>query len=104
MDIGEQLHDLAEQILALIRATDDLGQKKALRTKLTQVLKETERLTTINVRTDTKKYANATAALNDAKEAVAAAIEDLAQVAQTIEQVAEAIDLVVEIGKKAAGA
>jgi DNA-directed RNA polymerase subunit L len=104
MDIGEQLHDLAEQVLGLIRATDELAQKRALRMKLTQILKETERLATINVRTDTKKYADATAALTEANQAVAAAIEDLARVAQTIEKVAEAIDLVVEVGKKAAGA
>ncbi len=104
MNAGEQLHDLAEQLLALIRATPDIAQKKALRTKLTAVLKETERLAAINVRTDTKKYRAACDALDEANREVQRALDDLATVAETIRTIAEVLDLVAAIGAKAAGA
>jgi len=104
MNVGEQLHDLAEKLLALIRATREVAQKKALRTKLTAVLKETERLAAINVRTDTKKYRAACEALDEANREVRGALDDLATVAKTMHTVAEVLDLVAEIGAKAGGA
>ncbi len=102
MTIGESLPKLLDDITELILVERDLGKVKELREQQKKIAAELQKLIDKNVSQDTSEYKAVINGIEEAHEAVKAAIEDLGKVAETIGKIAKVIGLLAKVAAMAA--
>ncbi len=101
MTLGQGLSDVSVELVDLMLKMPDPVVKKALRKELVQILELTADLVDGRVMTRTAQYRAARGALAEASDAVQDAKDDIEQLATAVARVANAIHLVTPVATTA---
>ena len=97
LELAKRLDNLRDQLDEIRAKTRSRKRKLELLRLRKKVSREIRRLISINVRSNTQAYRNATAELKKANRDMRKVINDLQKYAEAISTAAQAIDLVVKI-------